>query len=57
MSDEAKVALVTGGSRGIGRAISVKLAEDGYFVLVNYRSQRSEAESTLELIRKYWLPM
>jgi 3-oxoacyl-[acyl-carrier protein] reductase len=47
-----KVALVTGGSRGIGRAISVKLAEDGYFVLVNYRSQRSEAESTLELIRK-----
>jgi 3-oxoacyl-[acyl-carrier protein] reductase len=47
-----KVALVTGGSRGIGRAISVKLAEDGYYVLVNYISQKSEAESTLELIRK-----
>lgn len=33
-----KVALVTGGSRGIGRACSVKLAEQGYYVLINYQS-------------------
>ena len=46
-----KTALVTGGSRGIGRAICVKLASMGYHVLVNYRSNVTEAEHTLELIR------
>ena len=46
------IALVTGGSRGIGRAVSVKLAEMGYFVLINYRTNRQEAESTLKLIRE-----
>jgi 3-oxoacyl-[acyl-carrier protein] reductase len=45
-----RIALVTGGSRGIGRAISVKLAEDGYFVLVNYRSEKTEARKTLKMI-------
>lgn len=47
-----KVALVTGGSRGIGKAVSLKLAEDGYHVLVNYRSNVTEADDTLEKIRK-----
>ncbi|MFN3405222.1 MAG: 3-oxoacyl-ACP reductase FabG [Cytophagaceae bacterium] len=46
-----KFALVTGGSRGIGRAICIKLAEMGYNILINYQSNQTEAEKTLELIR------
>lgn len=45
-------ALVTGGSRGIGRAVSVKLAQMGYKVIVNYMSNDLEAENTLQLIRQ-----
>lgn len=45
-------ALVTGGSRGIGRAVCVKLAQMGYYILVNYVSNDAEAEKTLELIRE-----
>ena len=45
-----KVALVTGGSRGIGRAVSTKLAEDGYHVLINYLSNQAEAQKTLDMI-------
>jgi 3-oxoacyl-[acyl-carrier protein] reductase len=47
-----KCALVTGGSRGIGRAICLLLAEQGYYVLVNYKSNQAEAESTLALMRE-----
>jgi len=47
-----KAALVTGGSRGIGRAICIKLAAMGYYVLINYKSNRQEAENTLEQIRQ-----
>ena len=46
-----KYALVTGGSRGIGRAISIKLADMGYSILINYRSNKKEAENTLKLVR------
>lgn len=42
-----KTALVTGGSRGIGRAICIKLAAMGYYVLVNYKSNVKEAEATI----------
>ncbi len=47
-----KVALVTGGSRGIGRACSVKLAEMGYYVLINYQSNETEALNTLAMLRE-----
>jgi len=47
-----KYALVTGGSRGIGKAICIKLAGMGYFVLINYNSNVGEAQKTLELVRE-----
>ena len=47
-----KYALVTGGGRGIGRAISIKLAEMGYNILINYKSNKEEAEKTLELVNE-----
>jgi 3-oxoacyl-[acyl-carrier protein] reductase len=48
-----KCALVTGGSRGIGRAISIKLGTIGYHVLVNFRSNLEEAEKTLDAIHQH----
>ncbi|WCT12188.1 3-oxoacyl-ACP reductase FabG [Mucilaginibacter jinjuensis] len=46
-----KCALITGGSRGIGRAICLKMAALGYYVLINYKSNTAEAEETLRLIK------
>jgi 3-oxoacyl-[acyl-carrier protein] reductase len=45
-----KYALVTGGSRGIGRAICIRLAQEGYQVIVNYASNEAEAQKTIELM-------
>jgi 3-oxoacyl-[acyl-carrier protein] reductase len=47
---QTKYALVTGGSRGIGRAISLMLAAEGYYVLVNYQRNESEAKKTVQMI-------
>ena len=47
-----KVAIVTGGSRDIGRAVSVKLAIEGAKVVVNYFHNKAEADETLRLINQ-----
>lgn len=47
-----KCALVTGGSRGIGRAICYKIAGMGYYILVNYKGNEQEAQKTLDQIRE-----
>ena len=45
-----KYALITGGSRGIGRAIAIKLAKQGYAVVINYLNNDEAAKQTLEQI-------
>jgi len=47
-----KYALVTGGSRGIGRITCIKLAEQGYSILINCRTNVDEALKTLELVKE-----
>jgi 3-oxoacyl-[acyl-carrier protein] reductase len=48
MQEKRGVAVVTGGSKGIGRAICVELARCGYEVVINYRSDHEGAQKTLE---------
>ena len=49
--DENKTAIVTGASRGIGRATAVELAKAGYFVIINFKSNETAAQETLSLVK------
>jgi 3-oxoacyl-[acyl-carrier protein] reductase len=51
MSLTGKIALVTGASRGLGRAIALRLAQEGAAVGVNYRERAAEAEAVAQEIR------
>lgn len=50
-ANQNKIALVTGASRGIGRAIAEKLSEDGYTVIINYSGNVVSAEETVATIK------
>jgi NAD(P)-dependent dehydrogenase (short-subunit alcohol dehydrogenase family) len=47
---EGKVALVTGGSRGIGQAIALRLAKNGANVAINYQSTKEQAQKVSKII-------
>ena len=47
-----KYALITGASRGLGKAIAIRLAKDGFAVVINYQSNREAAENTLKQIQE-----
>ena len=49
--DEKKTAIITGASRGIGRATAVELAKAGYFVIINFKSNETAAQETLNLVQ------
>ena len=50
--NDKKYALVTGGSRGIGRAICLALAEQGFDIIINFKSNKTEAELTKSLVEE-----
>lgn len=52
MSIQNKVALITGGSRGIGRAVSLRLASDGVKLAINYKSDKKSADLVVDLAKE-----
>ncbi len=56
MSQHRKAALVTGSATGIGRAVAVRLAQQGLAVAINYSRSEAEALETLEAVRRHDVP-
>jgi len=52
MKLKGKVAIVTGGARDLGRAISVKLASEGAKVVINYFDNPEDAHETLKMVQE-----
>lgn len=52
MENRTKIAVITGGSRGLGRNAALKIAEKGLDVIITYRSNREEAENTVREIQE-----
>ncbi|GLQ50991.1 SDR family NAD(P)-dependent oxidoreductase [Dyella flava] len=52
MSTSTPIALITGGSRGLGKSMALKLAEHGTDVILTYRSNQADAEAVVAAIRK-----
>ncbi len=50
--NKAKIALVTGGSRGLGEDMAIKLSKKGFHVLLTYHSNKKEADKTVNQIEK-----
>ncbi|ABY94941.1 3-oxoacyl-[acyl-carrier-protein] reductase [Thermoanaerobacter thermohydrosulfuricus] len=53
METERKTAFITGGSRGIGRAIALRLAKDGFNIVVNYSKSDKSAEEVVKEAKEY----
>ncbi len=53
MSEERKVAIVTGSATGVGAAAAIMLAEKGINVVINYTRSKDEAEETAEACRAH----
>lgn len=51
-TSEQKIAIITGGSRGIGRAICIELAQQGYYTVINYMRDENGAAETLASIQQ-----
>lgn len=49
--EERKTAIITGASRGIGRATAVELARSGYFVIINFKTNETAARETLTMVQ------
>src|SRR5258707_239427 len=56
MSERRKAALVTGSATGIGKAVAVRLAQQGLAVAVNYSRSEAEALETLEEVKRHDVP-
>ena len=51
--EEKQVVFVTGGSRGIGKAIALKYAENGYNIVINYVSEKTDVNELKNQFEKY----